>query len=86
MIEWIKVFIGAVITGVGVYISMATDVKDHGRRLDTLDHWAEVHQEKHETQYDKIDGRLSRIEINIARMAGDDRDLSSSVVASPTRK
>jgi len=85
MIEWVKILIGAVITGVGVYVSMVTKIGDHDRRLNQLDHWAEVHVEKHESQYDKIDGRLSRIEINVARMAGDSMDLSN-VIATPSRK
>lgn len=86
MVEWIKLLIGAVITAVGVYISMSTKVSDHDRRLNQLDHWAETHVEKHESQYDKIDARLSRIEINVARMAGDNQNISSAIIATPSRK
>lgn len=88
MSEWIRVLIGAIATAVGVYITIATDVNDHTRRLDRLDKWAETHADKHEVSLEKIDGRLSRIEISIARMSGDDsRGASvSSVMARPGSK
>lgn len=70
MSEWLKIIVAAAATIVGVYVTLSGDVKDHGRRIDRLEEWSEKHDERHQTQWDKIDGRLSRIEIalGIGRM------------------
>ena len=72
MSEWFRVLIGALVTAVGVYVTIATDVNDHSRRLDRLDRWAESHIEKHDAQLEKIDGRLSRMELILAALKGTD--------------
>lgn len=88
MSEWLKIIFGAAVTAVGVYITIATDVRDHGHRIDRLEKWSETHADKHEVSLEKIDGRLSRIEISIARMTGDDPrgPMASSVMARPGGK
>lgn len=88
MSEWLKFLIGAAATTIGVYVTLATDVNDHTRRIDRLEKWSETHADKHEVSLEKIDGRLSRIEISIARMTGDDPrgPMASSVVARPSGK
>ena len=88
MSEWLKFLIGAAATTVGVYVTLATDVNDHTRRIDRLEKWSEGHTDKHEAQLEKIDGRLSKIEISLARIAGDDsrNAVASSIVAQPGRK
>jgi hypothetical protein len=70
MSEWIKMIVAAAATIVGVYVTLSADVKDHGRRIDRLEDWSDKHDERHQAQWDKIDGRLSRIEIalGIGRM------------------
>lgn len=90
MSEWLKFLIGAAATTVGVYVTLATDVNDHTRRIDRLEKWSETHADKHEVSLEKIDGRLSRIEIavGIGRMTGDDPrgPVASSVMARPSGK
>lgn len=83
MSDWIRSIIVAVCTVVGIYVGIAGDVRDHGHRIDRLERWSESHSDKHDAQLEKIDSRLSKIEINIARMAGDtDRNPMASSVMS----
>lgn len=71
MTEIIKAIIVAGITIIGVWITLATDVKDHERRIDHLEKWSEDHEDRSRVVFDKIDNRLSRIEIalGIGRMS-----------------
>lgn len=72
MNEWVKVLIGSAGAIISIYITMAGDVRDHTRRLERVEKGWESHIEKHETQLEKIDARLSKIEIFMGRIAGDD--------------
>lgn len=78
MSEWIKLLFVCIGTVIGVYVTIAGDVRDHERRIIHIEKWSESHESRHETQLDKIDTRLQKIEITLARMAGDDDRPSSN--------
>jgi hypothetical protein len=71
MNERVKVMIGSIFTIVGVYVAIASDVRDHTRRLERVEKGQEFHIEKRETQLEKIDAQLSKIEIIMGRIYGD---------------
>jgi hypothetical protein len=55
MNERVKVMIGSIVAIVGVYVAIASDVRDHTRRLERVEKGQEFHIEKRETQLEKID-------------------------------